>query len=107
MSRILTDDQFEKAVLQTPGLSLIDFWAEWCGPCKVLGPTIDLIAEERAKSLSVFKLDVDANPETPARFKIRGVPTLLFFKDGKLVDHLVGAHSKETISEIIEKHQGN
>lgn len=103
MSRPTTDQGFEKDVLQTPGLSLVDFWAEWCGPCKVLGPTIDEIAQEQADAVQVFKLDVDANPETATRFHIRGIPTLLFFRDGKLVDQLVGAHSKQTILNTIAK----
>jgi thioredoxin 1 len=106
MSLILTDDGFEKEVLQSKGLSLVDFWAEWCGPCKVLGPTIDSIAREYADTIKVFKLDVDANPQTPTQFHIRGIPTVLFFKDGKLVDQLVGALPKEIFSKTIQKHQG-
>lgn len=105
MSRNLTDEQFEKEVLQAPGLSLIDFWAEWCGPCKVLGPTIDSIANEYSGSVNVFKMDVDSNQQTPAKFQIRGIPTVLFFKDGKLVDQLVGAHPRETLVKTIAKHQ--
>jgi thioredoxin 1 len=102
----LTDDKFEKEVLQSKGLSLVDFWAEWCGPCKVLGPTLDSVAQEYGSSVKVFKLDVDANPETPTHFQIRGIPTVLFFKDGKLVDQLVGAQPKETYLKAIEKHKG-
>jgi thioredoxin 1 len=106
MSRVLSDDGFEKELLQTSGLSLVDFWAEWCGPCKALGPTIESIAEEYAGSVNVFKMDVDANPQTPAKFSIRGIPTVLFFKNGKLVDQLVGNHPRETIVKTIQKHQG-
>ena len=105
MSRILTDDGFEKEVLQSSRLSLVDFWAEWCGPCKVLGPAIDSIAHEYADSVGVFKLDVDANPLTPARFQIRGIPTVLFFKDGKLVDQIVGAQPREVFTQTIEKYR--
>ena len=105
MSKVLTDSGFEKEITQSNGLSLVDFWAEWCGPCKILGPTIDELANQYAGSVNVFKLDVDANPETPTRFHIRGIPTVLFFKDGKLVDQLVGNHPKESISQTIEKHR--
>jgi thioredoxin 1 len=106
MSRNLTDDGFEKEILESEGLSLVDFWAEWCGPCKTLGPTIESIAEKHVGSVNVFKLDVDANPKTPAQFQIRGIPTVLFFKDGKLVDRLVGAQPEETFLRTIEKYQG-
>jgi len=106
LTRSLTDDQFDKEVLQSKGLTLVDFWAEWCGPCKVLGPTIDAIAREREGSLNVFKLDVDSNPDAPTRYHIRGIPTVLFFKDGKLVDQLVGALPREVFLKTIEKHQG-
>ena len=104
MSRATTDQTFESEVLESPGLSLVDFWAEWCGPCKALSPTIERLASEHAGRLNVFKLDVDANPETPARYGIRGIPTVLFFKDGRLVDQLVGAHPKDTIDQAIAKH---
>ncbi|MGE0614986.1 MAG: thioredoxin [Bacteriovoracia bacterium] len=106
MSQIATDKNFETDVLQASGLSLVDFWAEWCGPCKALAPTIDQIARERADSLRVFKLDVDANPDTAVRYGIRGIPALLLFKNGVVVDQLVGAHPKATIDQIITKHQG-
>ena len=106
MSHVLTDDSFEKEVLSSPGLSLVDFWAEWCGPCKVLGPTIESIAHEYSGSVGVFKMDVDVNPETPARFNIRGIPTVLFFKNGQLVDQIVGTQPKEVFSKTIEKHRG-
>jgi thioredoxin 1 len=105
MSRVTTDGSFEKDVLQAPGLSLVDFWADWCGPCKALAPTIDELAREESGRLNVVKLDVDANPETAARYGIRGIPTLLFFKDGKLVDQLVGAHSKAKIEQTIAAHR--
>ncbi len=104
MSRAVTDQAFENEVLQSQGLSLVDFWAEWCGPCKALSPTIEQLAQEHAGKVNVFKLDVDANPETPARYGIRGIPTVLFFKEGKLVDQLVGAHPKDTLAKTIAKH---
>jgi thioredoxin 1 len=105
MSRVLTDDAFEKEVLQAKGLSMVDFWADWCGPCKLLAPTIDALAREHEGSVQVFKLDVDANPRSAARFGIRGIPTVLFFKDGTLVDQLVGAQPREIFAKTIAKHQ--
>ncbi len=106
MSRTLTDQEFEREVLQSKGISIVDLWAEWCGPCKALSPTIDAIAKEHEGSVKVFKLDVDANPLTPGQYHVRGIPTVLVFKDGQLVDQLVGAHPKETILRTIKKHQG-
>ena len=106
MSRVLTDDRFEKEITESKGLSLVDFWADWCGPCHALAPTIESLAEEHSDKISVFKLDVDSNPNTPQKFQIRGIPTVLFFKDGVLVDRLVGAHPKEVFLKTIEKHQG-
>ena len=104
MSRITTDQSFETEVLKSKGLSIVDFWADWCGPCKVLGPTIDELARENEGRVNVFKLDVDSNPQTPSRYGIRGIPTVLFFKDGELVDQLVGAHPKDKIAYTIAKH---
>jgi thioredoxin 1 len=106
MSRVLTDEGFKKEILDSKGLSLVDFWADWCGPCHALAPTLESIATERAGAIEVFKLDVDANPETPTQFQIRGIPTVLFFKDGKLVDRLVGVQPKEVFLKTIDKHQG-
>lgn len=105
MSRVLTDEGFEKEVLSAAGLSLVDFWAEWCAPCKALEPTIESIATEYEGSVNVFKLDIDSNPKTPAQFNIRGIPTVLLFKNGKVVDQFVGTQSKEVFSQTIKKHQ--
>ncbi len=102
-TRATTDKDFGRDVLEGKGVTVVDLWAEWCGPCRALGPTIDEIANERQGTLSVFKLDVDSNPETPSRFGIRGIPTLLFFKDGRLVDQLVGAHPKANILKKIDQ----
>jgi len=88
----LTDNEFGTKVSQ--GISLVDFWAEWCGPCKALAPVIDSIADEFNGQVSVFKMDVDTNPSTPQKFQIRGIPTVIVFKDGKEVDRLVGAQQK-------------
>jgi thioredoxin 1 len=101
----MTDDRFEKEVLQSPGLKLVDFWAEWCGPCRILAPTIDSLAQEYSGKVGVHKLDVDANPQTAAKYGIRGIPTVLFFKDGQLVDQVVGAQPKEVFVQKISKFQ--
>ncbi len=99
-----TDTNFESEVIKSPHLVLIDFWAEWCGPCRLLAPTVEEIAREYQGKLKVYKMNVDENPNTPARFHIRGIPTILFFKDGNAIDQLVGNHPKATIAQVIEKH---
>ncbi len=99
-----TDANFDTDVMGTAQLSLVDFWAEWCGPCRQLGPIIEQLADDYAGRVKVFKLNVDENSNTPGRFGIRGIPTVLFFKGGQLVDQLVGNHPKATLSALIEKH---
>ena len=98
-----TDSGFENDVLKSSVPVLVDFWAEWCGPCRALAPTIDALAGEFAGKVSVFKMNVDENPETPSKYHIRGIPTLLLFKNGQLVDQLVGAHPKDSISKMLTK----
>ena len=98
-----TDANFESDVLKSNVPVLVDFWAEWCGPCRALSPTIDELADQFAGKVKVVKMNVDENPATPGKFRIRGIPTLLMFKNGQLVDQLVGAHPKGTISQLIEK----
>ena len=99
-----TDANFESDIMKSNQLSLIDFWAEWCGPCRQLGPTIDAIADEFQGKMKVFKMNVDENPSTPTRFSVRGIPTLLLIKNGQVVDQLVGNHPKNVILEAIQKH---
>ena len=99
-----TDANFETDVMKSPQLALIDFWAEWCGPCRQLGPTIDALADEYTGKMKVFKMNVDENPNTPTRFHVRGIPTLLLIKNGQVVDQLVGAHPKSVIAQAIQKH---
>lgn len=103
MARILdvTDATFEEEVLQSELPVLVDFWAEWCAPCRALAPVIRQVAEEHAETLRVAKLDVDASPGVPAQFSVRAMPTLLFFKDGKVVDSLVGAVPKRQVDEKV------
>ena len=99
-----TDQNFTTDVLPSPVLTLLDFWAEWCGPCRLLGPTIEQIAGEYVGKIKVFKMNVDENPQTPAQFHVRGIPTVIFLKGGQAVDQLVGNHPKETIIKAIQKH---
>lgn len=99
-----TDANFKTDVAGASTLSIVDFWAEWCGPCKMLAPTVEAIADEYAGRVKVFKMDVDSNPETPGQFHIRGIPTIIFFKGGKAVDQLVGNQPKEVIIQAIQKH---
>jgi len=101
---IASDSSFQTEVVAGSQLSIVDFWAEWCGPCRALAPTVEQIAEEFAGKLRVFKMNVDENPETPSKFHIRGIPTLLFFKGGQQVDQLVGNQPKSSIIKTIEKH---
>lgn len=99
-----TDTNFSTDVTAGPGLSMVDFWAEWCGPCRMLGPTIEGVADEYAGKVKVFKMNVDHNPETPTKFHIRGIPTVIFFKNGQPVDQLVGNQTKDAIVQTIQKH---
>lgn len=99
-----TDANFESDILKGTGLSLIDFWAEWCGPCRLLGPTVESLADELVGKLKVYKMNVDENPGTPSKFHIRGIPTILFFKNGQMVDQLVGNHPRDVINQTIQRH---
>jgi thioredoxin len=99
-----TDSNFETSVLKADKPVLVDFWAEWCGPCKRLGPTIDQLAGEYAGKLTIGKLNVDDNPDTTIKFQIRGIPAVLLFKGGQLVDQVIGAAPKEEFKRVIDKH---
>lgn len=99
-----TDGNFETSVLQAGGPVLVDFWAEWCGPCKRLGPTIDALAGEYAGKVTVGKLNVDDNQNTAIKFQIRGIPAVLLFKDGKVVETIVGLAPKDDFKTAIDKH---
>ena len=97
----LSDESFEADVLNADQPVLVDFWAEWCGPCKMIAPILDDIADEFAGKVTVGKLNVDHNNETPPKYGIRGIPTLLLFKNGDVVGTKVGAMSKAQLSEFI------
>lgn len=98
----VSDDTFESEVIQQPVPVLVDFWAEWCGPCKMIAPILDEIAEEYADRLRVAKLNIDENPNTPPRYGIRGIPTLMLFKDGSVEATKVGAVSKSQLTAFID-----
>ena len=96
-----TDDDFESEVLGSNQPVLVDFWAEWCGPCRLLTPTIEELASELGESAKVGKLNVDENPETAAKYQISSIPSVLIFKDGELVETLVGAQSKQRYQDAL------
>jgi thioredoxin 1 len=100
----ITVDNFQGTVLDNEKPVLVDFWAEWCGPCRRMAPTVDALAGEFDGRATVAKLNVDENPSVPGRFMIRGIPTLLIFKNGDLAETLVGLASKEDITRLLEKH---
>jgi thioredoxin 1 len=99
-----TDANFETEVVKSTSLTLVDFWAEWCGPCRMLAPTISSIADEYTGKVKVYKMNVDLNPTTPTRFHIRGIPTVILFKGGQVVDQLVGNQPKDAFVQTIQKH---
>ena len=97
---ILTDQSFEPEVLQAKGRPvLVDCWAPWCGPCRIIGPVMDQLAAESQGRYRIAKLNVDENPQTAARYQIASIPTMLIFKDGKLIDRIIGAQPKQAIAE--------
>jgi len=100
----VSDAEFEASVVQSDKPAIVDFWAEWCQPCKMLAPTVEEIANEYDDKILVTKLNVDDNPQTATKFGIRGIPTLLFFKGGQVVQQIVGVKTKAEIKKIIDEH---
>jgi thioredoxin 1 len=99
----LSDDSFSNDVLKSDLPVLVDFWASWCAPCKAIGPVIDGLADEYAGRVKVAKLNVDENPATPGQYGVRGIPTLILFKDGKVLDQVVGAVPKNQLESLLKK----
>lgn len=103
MTKAVTDESFETDVLKSKTPVLVDFWAEWCGPCRSIAPSLDALAEEFAGKLEVVKVNIDENPMTPTQYAVRGIPTLLIFKDGQVAAQQVGAAPKSALKSWIEK----
>ena len=97
----VTDDTFESEVLQAAGPTLVDFWAAWCGPCWMVGPIVEQVAQDYTGRLKVVKMDIDANPNTPQRLRIMSIPTLILFKDGTEATRLIGFRPKEALIEAL------
>lgn len=104
MALEFTDANFKKDVLESDKLTIVDFWAEWCGPCRAIGPVIEDLSKEYAGKIQVGKLNVDHNPEVSINYGITSIPAILFFKNGQVVDKLVGAQPKSNFVKKIEQH---
>ena len=100
----ITDGNFQSEIADNNGLSMVDFWAEWCGPCRLIAPFVEQIADEYSGRVTVGKLDVDSNQRTAAQFNVRSIPTILFFKDGQVVDQVIGAVPKQALDLKIQQH---
>jgi thioredoxin 1 len=99
----VSDKNFDTEIMQADQPAMVDFWAEWCGPCKMVGPIVEELAKEYKDKIKVAKMDVDQNRETPARFGIRNIPTLIFFKNGEVAKTIIGAQPKSSIEEELKK----
>ena len=100
----VTDANFEAEVEKADGLTIVDFWATWCGPCRMVAPILDQLSTEYQGKVKITKLDVDANIKTGSRFNVRSIPTMLFFKDGKVVDQIIGAVPRTHIEQKLQQH---
>jgi thioredoxin 1 len=101
--KVVTDGDFDQQILQSDVPALVDFWAAWCGPCRTVGPVVEELAGEYAGKVKVAKLNVDENKQTPTKYGIRGIPTLILFKGGQVVDQIVGAVPKDRIKDLLDK----
>ena len=101
---ILTKDNFEKEVVQSDGVVMVDFWAPWCGPCRAVGPIVDELAVEFKDKAKVAKLNVDEEGEIAAKFRVMSIPTIMVFKKGELIEKLIGARSKNELTDVLNKH---
>ena len=101
-THIITDSSFDEEIKNSQLPILVDFWAEWCGPCKQIGPILEDIGETKKDKLKILKLNIDENPQTPQKFGVRGIPTLMLFKEGKLVDTKVGSLPKNMLESWLE-----
>jgi thioredoxin 1 len=99
----VSDETFESEIINSETPSMVDFWAEWCGPCKKVGPVVEELAAEYEGKIKIAKMDVDSNRQTPAKFGIRNIPTLILFKGGEVVNTIVGAQPKTSIEEELKK----
>ncbi len=103
MAKNVSDSEFEQEVLQSDSPVVVDFWAEWCGPCKAMSPLVDELSQEMADKIKIVKVNIDENPEAPTKYGVRGIPTFMIFKGGEVADTHVGGMSKSQLSEWVKK----
>ena len=101
-TKAITDESFEGDVLKADGPVLVDFWAEWCGPCKMIGPALEEISDEMGDQVTIAKLNIDDSPDSPAKYGVRGIPTMILFNNGEAVETKVGAAPKSQLKEWLE-----
>ena len=104
VTKTTLDSSFTEDISSSDTLVLVDFWAEWCGPCKQIGPILEELSNEKKDSLNILKLNIDENPLTPQKYGVKGIPTLMIFKNGNLVDTKIGSLSKSSLNEWIDSH---